>query len=142
MSLKSIDGLPVIDAKDSIKLTVTSRDIEKADRKDPADCVVARACRRELHVKEARVHLSRVYLRSNDNNWVRYTVPKPMRTEIIAWDRGGSFESAEFELTRPAKTHSLGAGTTKKYKHKKYAKTGNRKRSAPAVVKNVRAGPA
>lgn len=89
MAIKAIDGLPVLDAKRAIKLTVSSADIRKGDLKRPDDCAFARACRRELHVKEARVHLGRIYLRTNDTNWLRYQTPRALRSEIIAFDRGG-----------------------------------------------------
>ena len=98
--IRSIGGLPVVDAKRPLTLKVTKTDIAKAADgiQKPDKCAVARACYRELHVIEARVHLSRVYLRTNDSNWVRYKTPAAMRDEIIAFDRGGAFEPAEFYL--------------------------------------------
>ncbi len=103
MKLKAIDGKPVFDAKRPIKLNINKNDVDKADPKEPADCAVARACRRELRAKEVRVHLARVYVRTNDGNWTRYLTPKPMRTEIIAFDRGGHFhpESTTSAPSRP-----------------------------------------
>ena len=73
MGLKTIDGLPIINAKKAIVLEVTSNDITHADPKEPTDCAMARACRRGLGAAEARVHLGRVYLRMrNGKQWVRY----------------------------------------------------------------------
>lgn len=90
--ITQIDGLPVIDAKRPIMLNITTLDIRKADPKQPDSCAIARACMRELHVKEARIHLGRIYLRTNDSNWTRYQTPSALRDEIIAFDRGGTFQ--------------------------------------------------
>lgn len=140
MAIKAIDGLPVIDAKKPLKLTINKNDIAKADRKEAADCAVARACRRDFHATEARVHLGRVYLRMNAGNWVRYMTPKPLRDEIIAFDRGGTFEPGTFQLQAPTPTKALG----KRRGGSKKSPTGGRgkKREQYHVVTNVRGGPA
>ncbi len=137
MTLKQIDGLPIINAKRTIKVTVNKNDIGKSDPKNPADCAVARAIRREFHVKEARVHLGRVYLRANEGNWVRYFTPRALRTEIIAFDRGGTFSPGEYTLSPMSPSKAQGkhqGGPTKQQK-----KTG-KKRSPPHVVTDVRSG--
>jgi hypothetical protein len=126
MALKQIDGLPIIDAKRPLVVHVTAEDITKADRKEPTDCVMARACRRDAHVKEARIHLGRVYLRSNKGNWVRYMTPRYLRTEIIAFDRGGDFAAGEYTLSAPHISHRAsgkGQGSkTNKTRPKRYQK--------------------
>lgn len=141
MSRNSIDGLPIIDAKRPIKLHVTAADIGKADLKEPHNCAVARACRRDLHALEARIHLGRVYVKTNPGSWTRYITPKPMRAEIIAFDRGGHFEAGEFVLSAPSPNKLLGKrrGTMTNTNKKK---SQQKKRKSPHVVKNVRTGPA
>lgn len=136
MPLNQIDGLPIIDSKKSLKITISKNDVDRADPKEPADCAVARACRREHHAKEARVHLGRVYLRTNDGNWTRYFTPRSLRSEIIAFDRGGTFSPGEYTLKGVPPAHKLGA------KRKKYAKKGGKgKKRLPAhIVTNVRSG--
>ena len=136
----SIDGLPVVDAKRPLVLRVTKADIVKAadSSKEPEKCAVARACYRELRVQEVRVHLARVYLRTNKTNWVRYLTPKDMRAEIIAFDRGGQFEPGEFRLVPVSPAMRFGVhrsvpstNSGKGKKHKKYH-----------LITNVRGGPA
>lgn len=144
MSLTQIDGLPVFDAKKAISLTVTAKDVDNADPKRPNNCAVAIACRRSTQAKEVRVHLGRVYVRTNDQNWQRFITPRPMRSEIIAFDRGGNFEPGTFTLSAPQPSKKAtgkrqGGKTTVKVA-KKVA--GGKKRKAPHVVKNVRTGPA
>lgn len=140
MALKAIDGKPVFDAKKPITLNITPNDIAKADRKESADCAVARACRRELHAKEVRVHLGRVYVRMNEGNWQRFLTPRSLRSEIIAFDRGGSFEPGKFVLPAP---HPAKQASGKR-QGSPTRKTGRRtgKQSVRHVVTDVRTGPA
>lgn len=131
-----IDGIPVIDAKRPLTLFVTTWDISRATRKEPNCCALARACSRQLHVKEARIHLGRIYLRMGDH-WVRYLTSQSARAEIIAFDRGGKFSPGEFHL-HPV-WQSERAGTKRASGPRK---TKGVKRSAPRIVRDVRAGPA
>ncbi len=141
MGLKDIDGKPIFDAKKSIRIEVNNNDISRADRKEPADCAMARACRRSLHAKEVRVHLGRVYVRQNEGNWQRYLTSPALRTEIISFDRGGGFQSGEYVLRAPQATKRLGADSRKRLKRKR--KSGSKTRQAPKhIFKDVRGGPA
>lgn len=143
MPLLSIDGLPVIDAKKPLVLHVDATDISSASLKEPNDCAVARACRRELHAIEARVHLGRVYIRTNKSSWTRYMTPKTMRQEIIAFDRGGSFEPGEFVLSAPKPSARLGKRSGGKDKPRTLAqRRAAKKRKSPHILTNVRTGPA
>lgn len=137
MSTMVIDGLPVVNGKGKILLKITKGDISRADRKQPDQCVIARCCRRSLKVKEARIHLGRVYLRRDDRQWERYITSPAMRTEIVAFDRGGSFEPGDFLILPPAPSKAVGKtqGTTTRTKGAGAA------RRAPHVVTNVRGGP-
>lgn len=145
MNLKSIDGLPLMNATEALHLRVTARDIATANAKEPDHCAVARACRRTFHVKEARVHLSHIYLRTNDGNWLRYATPAAMRDEIIAFDRGGTFAPQEFVLAplKPS-AHATGRAQGSKNTAAEKKKRGRKAvaRRKPHVVTDVRSGPA
>lgn len=145
MALNSIDGMPIINAKRPLTLHVTEVDIAGSDRKKPGNCAAARACYRELHADEVRIHLGRVYVRTRGaKSWTRYNTPPAMRNEIIAFDRGGDFEPGEYTLHVPhpaQRTKKAQGSTTNKTKPwKQRSKTP--KRASPKVVKNVRTGPA
>lgn len=137
----SIDGLPVLDAKESAVLIINDNDVARADRKEPVDCVVARACRRLLHAKEVHVHLSRVYLRTTGGSWTRYATPPSLRQEIIAYDRGGSFSPGTFTLNpippSDVKRRGARAGSPQKQPRKKTGK----KRAERHILTDVRSGP-
>lgn len=139
MAITQINGLPIIDAKHSVNLIITANDVAKADLKDPADCVVARACRRELNAKEVRVHLGRVYVRTTPDKWTRYITPRSMRTEIIAFDRGGAFSKGEYHLSTPS---IKSTGKQQGSKTKQLGKKNQKKRRSPHIVTDVRLGPA
>lgn len=96
----TLDGIPIIDATKSIKLAITAADIKAARSKAPDLCAAALACKRQFRATEARVYLSRTYVRTN-GKWVRYFTPHSLKQEIIALDRGGTFEPGEFKLYRP-----------------------------------------
>lgn len=140
MKIRNLEGLPVFDAKKPITLTVNKRDIANADKKDPSCCAVALACKRELHAVEVRVHLSRTYIRTNKNNWLRYFTPPSMRSEIVIFDRGGRFLEGEFTLApiSPSKTKRGAQGSAK---NKNSQKGAGQKRRPYRVLTDVRHGP-
>lgn len=112
---KVIDGIPVVNALESIKITITKRDIGEARRKKAAYCVAAKACKDKLACTDARVYLSRTYLRFN-GEWRRYMTPKTLRTELIAFDRGGAFQVGTFEFmpVAPSKRSGKQQGSKKR----------------------------
>lgn len=94
-----LDGLPIVNATKSLKLEITTADIKHSQKKSAGFCAAAVACVRQLKAKEARVHLSRTYIRHN-GKWIRYITPTSLQKEIIAFDRGGSFEPGHYRLMK------------------------------------------
>lgn len=128
----SIDGLPVKDAAKSLILTVTKEDVKNGKRKSENDCAAAVACKRQFKATEARIHLGRTYLRFN-GHFKRYHTPPGMRTEMIAFDKGGSFEPGNYLLRKMAPHRATD--------HLRKRKTGPRKtkkRGVYHILKNVR----
>ena len=125
------EGMPVIDAKSDLKIQITKADIGRADAKDPARCAAAIALKRG-HFQDAEVHLGRVFVRSNRGNWQRYVTPKSLRDELIAFDRGGTFEAGEYTLLAPLPSQRLRHKPTGPKKKK------GKKRRPRHVIKNVR----
>jgi len=134
----TIEGLPVVNAKRPVMLHVTPQDIKTARKFSPGNCAVAKACMREWKVKEARVHLSRIYVRCNEKNWVRYFTPRPMRSEMIAYDRGGEFLPSVYTVKPVSASRRTGkrqgTNTDKNNKSRELRK----KRKPYTVVKGVR----
>ena len=95
--LETIDGLKVYDARKPIEITITAADVRSGVNKRPDSCAAACAIKRLPVCQEARVHISRVYIKV-DGKWLRYATPTPLRREIVAFDRGGRFEPGTYKL--------------------------------------------
>lgn len=96
-----INGKPVVDATKPIKIEITARDAKEGDNKNPSSCAAARAVKRDIaECVSARVHIGRVYVET-PRKWIRYETPDSLRTEIIAFDRGGSFAPGTYKLGVP-----------------------------------------
>jgi hypothetical protein len=128
-----INGTPVVDAPHNVKLTITAADIRKGDTKDPGACAAAQACMRQLHAKAARVHIGRTYLLI-DKKWMRFQTPGDLRSEIVAFDRGGTFEPGEYHLAAMSPANKLGKrqGSNKPKKNRI-------KRAKPHIITGIRA---
>lgn len=95
---QKINNRPVVNGARRVKLHISAADA-KGGKKDPANCAAAKAALREVpNCVAARVHIGRVYLLKKDGNWHRYKTPDALRTEIVSFDRGGTFEPGEYEL--------------------------------------------
>lgn len=138
---KSIDDIPVTDAKKPITLHILPTDCKNGDPKQPSTCAAARAIKRELGAIDCRVHLGRVYIRQNKGNWQRYQTPKSLRAEVIAFDRGGAFAPGEYTLTPLQPSQRAGKRTWKPVKRKgSVPQRGNKVKRH--LVADVRGGPA
>lgn len=128
----------VKDAKEDLILEILPRDVQGASLKSPDKCAAALACSRQLG-REARIHISRVYIKENGGTtWLRYVTSKPLRTEVIAFDRGGLFMPGSYLLKVPSQTRKLGADA----RNKRRTKRTEWKKRAYRTVKDVRTGPA
>ena len=139
--IKEIDGLPVFNAKKPVKITITANDCKNGNPKHPDTCAAARCMMREFHASEVRVHLSRVYVKTSPDKWIRYITTRPLRTEIVAFDRGGKFEPGTYHLMGVQPSRPVGkrqGGTDKPKKTKRMAAA----RRTRHVVTDVRTGPA
>jgi hypothetical protein len=114
-----IAGKKVVDAKKPAKILITKRDVVVGDNKNPSSCAAAIAAKRDVpECLSARVHIGRVYIEHKDK-WVRYLTPDALRTEIVAFDRGGSFQPGEYVLKAPSPTETA-EGRHKAYADKAY----------------------
>jgi len=141
---KTIAGKKVVNGQRKVKLHISAADT-KAKKGDPQNCAAARAILREVpNCMAARVHVGRVYLLKKDGNWHRYKTPDALRTEIVAFDRGGKFIPGEYELVPMAPSDH------KKYRRDTYSRSetnrsfpGNSPQKSPRkfhVTQGVRKG--
>lgn len=112
--MKTINGMKIRDARSSIRVEIKLDDVKKNGVKQPSRCAAAKALCRAPGISEARVHISKTYVRpKGEKHWVRYDTPAQLRTEIIAFDRGGRFHPGEFELRKPRATHGWQQGSSR-----------------------------
>lgn len=107
--MKTTSPLPIVNAKKPLVLHITKGDLRSAEqnRKDPNWCVIACAARREFGADDVKIHLSRIYIRRGQK-WQRFVTSKALRSEIIAFDRGGTFAPGEFWLSPPPPSKQRG----------------------------------
>jgi hypothetical protein len=106
--IQTLDGLPVYDATEPLIIEIIKADIHARDRKNPEKCALAQACKRELHVTEARAYLSRLYVKHGDH-WLRYQLPEAVRQEVASFDRGGGFSQGTYRIP-PLPQHQRAGG--------------------------------
>lgn len=87
--MRKINGMKIVDAKKPLEVSIKPADVRKAGVQNPATCAVAQAICRGPNMAEARVHISRTYVRSEGaKTWQRFMTPQNLRTEIVAFDKG------------------------------------------------------
>ena len=126
-----LEGLPVIDAKEPLTITVLDKDIKTARKSDPSNCAAANAGKRELH-KDVRVFLTRTYIKEK-KHWVRYITSEAASREIIAFDRGSAFCPGEYKLNPVPESQKIGI-----YRGIKTSEKGRIRNRPRHVTANVR----
>src|SRR5213075_3293380 len=63
--MAKLEGLPIIDATRPLSLKVEPSDINRRARKSPSHCALAE-CASRMYKTEARVYMTRAYLKSAD----------------------------------------------------------------------------
>ena len=111
-----IDGVKVVDARKKVHIRITADDVIKGNSKDPGACAAALACMRDLHVTQARVHVARTYVKMN-GHWLRFSTPESLKSEVVAFDRGGKFMPGDYALTPMSPAGRLGAVRAKPSKN-------------------------
>jgi hypothetical protein len=110
MSMR-INGIPVQDADEPLVLHIRTPDT-KTGAKDPEKCAAAKAACRIPGVILAKVYRTRTYLLKGSGKarfYTRYLTPDSLRSEIVAFDRGGTFAPGDYELPAPPKSMKIGA---------------------------------
>jgi len=104
---QALEGLPVRDATANTVITIQPRDISHGKRNKPGECPAARACCRGLGATKALIYRTKTFLR-NGKEWVRYNTPQSLRTELVAFDRGGRMMPGDFIILAPKGSQRLG----------------------------------
>lgn len=134
------NGLPRVDAKKPIVLTILAKDVKAGIRKDPWGCAAAVACKRQFHAESAAVGKSAIHILSDDGtHYIRYNMPPSLKKEAHGFDVGGAFSGGQFQLSPFPKSKKLGIHQGTKTRPKK--PTGNKRPSVRHFTASVRGRP-
>lgn len=136
-----IAGVEVKDADKPMTITVNKADVRAGAKKNANTCAMANAVCRQTGAVAAKIHFSRAYVKKN-GQWLRFTVPPALRSEVLAFDRGGEFAPGEYRLGPIQPTLRLDRPAEKRWKpdYNKTRKSATGKRRKPYhVVSGVRA---
>ena len=138
----TIGGKTVINAKRRVTLHISESDAKTGASKEPTACAAAKAAVRGIpNCVQAKIHIGRAYLLDKTKDkWVRFKTSDALRSEIIAFDRGGNFEPGDYDLIPLSPSDLAPKGT----KFQGNPKTGSNLQKQPRrlhVVKGVRDRP-
>lgn len=105
----------VVDAKEGLAIEVTSTDVRTSNKKDHKTCAMATACKRKFHLDGVIISRKIAYL-VRGNTATRYVLPGSVSREVVAFDRGGSFEPGRYRLSKPAEGMSLSHYNTEEHR--------------------------
>ena len=91
-------GIPVVEARIPVRLTVTSRDVASATKKSSKQCALARASVRLPDVRAGYFFRTTAYLEYRDK-MVRYALPTSVQKEIVSFDRARMFAPGAYQLS-------------------------------------------
>lgn len=98
----------VKDAKEGILITVIAADSKAARKKDPANCALAVACKRQGIADAAIINVGFSYL-IKGNVATRYKTSQTVGREITSFDRHQDFaEGRDYRLSRIGPSAKLG----------------------------------
>lgn len=89
----------LVDANAPAFVEVTPEDSIKGKPKNPALCVFARACYRDLGATGVIVGATRTYVVVKHTSAVRYTHPISLQKEIAILDRGSKFAPGLYQIS-------------------------------------------
>jgi hypothetical protein len=148
--MRSINKVPVIDARRPASITIRPLDVKRGRGLNPGKCAAARACLRDMHAIQARVHVGRTYVelpvklakqygaraknKTRGPVWVRFRTPPALRTEIVTFDRAKQFDPGDYTLPPPQPSHRARGKSYGGKQAKKRKRTGGYKRPTPRHV--------
>jgi predicted DNA-binding transcriptional regulator AlpA len=91
-------GIPVIEARVPVRVTVTNQDVVSATKKSSKQCALARASARLPEVKAGYFFRTTAYLEYRDK-MIRYSLPTSVQKEIVSFDRARLFAPGTYQLS-------------------------------------------
>lgn len=96
-----VSGKPIIDATGPAILCVNSKDVSGSTAKDPTNCALARAVKRNYKTVLNAYFFRSVCWLEYEDKMVRYALPVSVQKEIVAFDRSQRMEPGNYRLRPP-----------------------------------------
>lgn len=103
---KVYKGKPVREAKYPLEIVVGDNDVKNAKRKNPTQCVIARAVMHDRHVRSARIGRD-IALIEFDSHYERYAVNRTTKEMVREFDDNGTFVGGKYKLLPSPKSLRL-----------------------------------
>ena len=97
----------VTDATKPVSVSVNKKDCKIATKRNPSECALAIAAKRELKVDGVIIGIGTTYLIKN-NKAIRFGTPESVRREIVSFDRHQDFNPGEYYLVPKPPSNRLG----------------------------------
>lgn len=125
---RSLDGIPIVDAKKELRVFVNEQDKKTGIKKDPAHCAFSNACRRLFGSHSVVFFRTLTYVELPDGKGgiriERFTLTENMQRAIAKFDRTGRIAKDGYLLSPPRKGMTLDGRLTK---DRRYRDSGMRK---------------
>ena len=102
----------LVDASEPLTVTVEPEDVQRGVRQDPRSCALSWACYRSQEIEEAIIYRQVAYLVTS-SSIIRYTLGRDIQTEVVNFDRHGTFETGSYRLKAPTPSTQLEYRRTK-----------------------------
>ncbi len=132
------NGLPVVDAKKDMVIKAIAADVKAAKRRDPFNCVFAKACKRLFGSHTVAFFRNYAYV-ENNNQIERFSLPRATRDSVMMFDKAGKAEPGGYLLRPPSPSDTLEARTQRGRERRDYWPSGSKKRAKAKDV-NFRCG--
>ena len=128
------------DADEAVEVKVEKRDSKEGVKKDPGNCAMARAIKREYNADGAIIGLSTSYIirknkKTGITSAIRFATPESVAREITSFDRHQDFEPGEYILTTKPPTLRFGSGYSKRRYDENSSKRRNKSEKSRKIHK-------
>lgn len=136
------EGLPVEEADAQLIVMASEGDAKGAERSDPANCALARACKRLYDSTAVLFFRTRAYIDLPNEKGKRvvkrFLLSDSARAAVVRFDRTGEFPPAGFVLAPPTKSQRLEYNRKQNKQRRDAVLRGEREAPTPNGVASVR----
>jgi hypothetical protein len=130
-------GLPLVDATEPLRMTLTVEDIASATRENPGCCALANCCSRSFGSRKVAFYRTKAFVELVDEDGnprvERFDIDKRARAVIANFDAGKVVNAGMVKLLPPRPSERLGARSNAKKSLRERKATEAAKQGIPAM---------